>query len=47
MIKVTKEIEEMIKEGQGKYKKLLIFQELSNGNLHPRYVKKKKTQKKL
>ena len=40
MITITKEIEEMIKEGQGKYKNLLIFRELSNGILHPRYVKK-------
>ena len=39
MITITKEIEELIKEGQGKYKNLLIFKELSNGKLHPRYVK--------
>lgn len=39
MIEITKEIEEMIKDGEGKYKNLLIFKRLTDGILYPRYVK--------
>ena len=39
MITITKEIEKMIKEGEGKYKNLLIFRRLTDDVLYPRYVK--------
>jgi len=39
MIEITKQIDDMIKDGKGKYKNLLIFKRLTDGILYPRYVK--------
>lgn len=39
MITITKEIEEMIKKGEGKFTNLLIFKRLTDGTLYPLYVK--------